>query len=56
LQAAELNFADSSGSLYVCAFFGPPGTHSKPRWQGKLVTDDVSGQKACFESGVTDVG
>ena len=25
-------------------------------WQGKLVTDDFSGYKACFELGVTEVG
>ncbi len=31
-------------------------TSAKPRWRGKLVTDDFSGYKACFELGVTEVG
>jgi transposase len=33
-----------------------PGSEQKPGWQGKLVTDDFSGYKACFELGVTEVG
>ena len=33
-----------------------PGTEHRPGWKGKLVTDDFSGYKACFELGVTEVG
>ena len=32
------------------------GTEQNPGWQGKLVTDDFSGYKACFELGVTEAG
>ena len=31
-------------------------TNSNLGWKGKLVTDDFSGYKACFELGVTEVG
>lgn len=37
-------------------FLGLPGSEQKPGWKGKLVTDDFSGYKACFELGVTEVG
>jgi hypothetical protein len=33
-----------------------PGSEHNPGWKGKLVTDDFSGYKACFELGVTEVG
>jgi hypothetical protein len=37
-------------------FLGLPGTERQPAWKGKLVTDDFSGYKACFELGVTEAG
>ncbi len=56
IQAVVFDFADSRGGQHVRAFLGLPGTQDKPAWQGKLVTDDFSGYKACFELGVTEVG
>jgi hypothetical protein len=56
IKAVVFDFADSRGGQHVRAFLGLPGTHDKPGWQGKLVTDDFSGYKACFELGVTEVG
>lgn len=41
---------------HVRDFLGLPGTEKNPSWKGKLVTDDFSGYKACFELGVTEVG
>lgn len=38
------------------SFLGLPGTAQHPGWTGRLVTDDFSGYKACFELGVTEVG
>jgi len=40
----------------VRSFLGLPGTEQNPGWKGRLVTDDFSGYKACFELGVTEVG
>jgi hypothetical protein len=40
----------------VREFLGLPGDERNPGWKGKLVTDDFSGYKACFELGVTEVG
>jgi len=56
IKAVVFDFADSRGGLHVRSFRGLPGTRDKPAWQGKLVTDDFSGYKACFELGVTGVG
>ena len=56
VKAVVFDFADSRGGQHVRGFLGLPGTHDKPGWQGKLVTDDFSGYKACFELGVTEVG
>jgi hypothetical protein len=56
VQAVVFDFADSRGGQHVRGFLGLPGTPDKPAWQGKLVTDDFSGYKACFEMGVTEVG
>jgi len=55
-KAVVFDFADSRGGQHVRGFLGLPGTQDKPGWQGKLVTDDFSGYKACFELGVTEVG
>ena len=56
IQAVVFDFADSRGGQHARSFLGLPGTPDKPGWQGKLVTDDFSGYKACFELGVTEVG
>ncbi len=56
IKAVVFDFADSRGGQHVRSFLGLPRTHDKPGWQGKLVTDDFSGYKACFELGVTEVG
>jgi len=56
VKAVVFDFADSRGGQHVRGFLGLPGTQDKPGWQGKLVTDDFSGYKACFELGVTEVG
>lgn len=56
VKAVVFDFADSRGGQQVRSFLGLPGTQDKPGWRGKLVTDDFSGYKACFELGVTNVG
>jgi transposase len=56
MRAVVFDFADSRGGQHVRAFLGLPSSEHKPGWQGKLVTDDFSGYKACFELGVTEVG
>jgi transposase len=56
MRAVVFDFADSRGGQHVRAFLGLPGTEHRPGWKGKLVTDDFSGYKACFELGVTEAG
>jgi transposase len=56
MRAVVFDFADSRGGRHVRDFLGLPGAERKPGWKGKLVTDDFSGYKACFELGVTEVG
>jgi hypothetical protein len=56
MKAVVFDFADSRGGQHVRGFLGLPGTEDSPGWKGKLVTDDFSGYKACFELGVTEVG
>ena len=56
MRAVVFDFADSRGGQHVRAFLGLPGNERDPGWKGKLVTDDFSGYKACFELGVTEVG
>jgi len=56
LKAVVFDFADSRGGQHVRSFLGLPGTEHNPGWTGKLVTDDFSGYKACFELGVTEAG
>ena len=53
LRAVVFDFADSRGGQHARAFLGLPGDEG---WHGKLVCDDFSGYKACFELGVTEVG
>jgi transposase len=56
MKAVVFDFADSRGGQHVREFLGLPGSERSPGWKGKLVTDDFSGYKACFELGVTEVG
>jgi len=56
MRAVVFDFADSRGGQHVREFLGLPGSEQTPGWKGKLVTDDFSGYKACFELGVTEVG
>jgi transposase len=56
MRAVVFDFAGSRGGQHVRAFLGLTGNTERPGWQGKLVTDDFSGYKACFELGVTEVG
>ena len=53
IKAVVFDFADSRGGQHARDFLGLPGEQG---WRGKLVCDDFSGYKACFELGVTEVG
>lgn len=53
MKAVVFDFADSRGGQHARAFLGLPGEQG---WRGKLVCDDFSGYKACFELGVTEAG
>jgi hypothetical protein len=53
MKAVVFDFADSRGGQHARDFLGLPGEQG---WRGKLVCDDFSGYKACFELGVTEVG
>jgi len=52
-RAVVFDFADSRGGQHARNFLGLPGQDG---WHGKLVCDDFSGYKACFEMGVTEAG
>ncbi|CAM5798331.1 IS66 family transposase ISBcen19 [Rhizobacter fulvus] len=56
MKAVVFDFADSRGGQHVRAFLGLPGSAEAPGWKGRLVTDDFSGYKACYDMGVTEVG
>jgi transposase len=56
MKTVVFDFADSRGGQHVREFLGLPGTEHNPGWKGKLVSDDFSGYKACFELGVTEAG
>jgi len=56
MRAVVFDFADSRGGQHVRAFLGLPGSTEAPGWKARLVTDDFSGYKACYEMGVTEVG
>jgi len=56
MKAVVFDFAESRGGQHVRGFLGLPGNESNPGWKGRLVCDDFSGYKACFELGVTEVG
>jgi transposase len=51
--AVVFEFAESRGGQHARDFLGLPGEGG---WRGKLVCDDFSGYKACFEMGVTEAG
>jgi transposase len=53
LRAVVFEFADGRGGQHVRQFLGLPGEGG---WRGKLVCDDFSAYKACFELGVVEVG
>jgi transposase len=53
LRAVVFDFADSRGGHHARNFFGLPGENG---WRGKLVCDDFSGYKACFELGIIEAG
>lgn len=53
IKAVVFDFADSRGGQHARDFLGLPGEQG---WRGKLVCDDFSGYKACFDLGVTEVG
>jgi hypothetical protein len=53
MKAVVFDFADSRGGQHARAFLG---LDSGNGLKGKLVTDDFSGYKACFELGVTEAG
>jgi len=56
VQAVVFDLTESRGGQHVPEFLGLPGRADRPPWRGRLVTDDFSGYKACFELGVTEVG
>jgi transposase len=56
MKAVVFDFAETRGGQHVREFLGLPGTEQNPGWKGRLVTDDFSGYKACFEMGVTEAG
>ncbi|MBQ0933648.1 IS66 family transposase [Ideonella alba] len=56
VKTVVFDFAESRGGQHVREFLGLPGSAQAPGWTGRLVTDDFSGYKACFDMGVTEVG
>ena len=56
LKAVVFDFAEGRGGQYARGFLGLDTNAGKDGWQGKLVCDDFSGYKACFELGVTEAG
>ena len=56
MKAVVFDFAETHGGQHVREFLGLPGNNQNPGWKGRLVTDDFSGYKACFELGVTEAG
>jgi transposase len=52
-KAVVFDFAEGRSGENVRGFLG---LGKERGWKGKLVTDDFSGYKACFELGVTEVG
>ena len=53
LRAVVFDFAEGRGGQHARAFLGLGSEHG---WRGKLVCDDFSGYKACFELGIIEAG
>ncbi len=56
LKAVVFDFAEGRGGQHVRGFLKLDTNAGRDGWHGKLVCDDFSGYKACFELGVTEVG
>jgi transposase len=56
VQAVVFDFTESRGGGHVREFLGLSAQGDRAPWKGRLVVDDFSGYKACFELGVTEVG
>ena len=56
IKAVVFDFAEGRGGQYVRGFLGLDASQRDEGWRGKLICDDFSGYKACFELGVTEVG
>ena len=56
MKAVVFDFAETRGGQHVRELLGLPGNDQNPGWKGRLVSDDFSGYKACFELGVTEAG
>jgi len=56
VQAVVFDFTESRSGSHVREFLGLSGPGDRAPWKGRLVVDDFSGYKACFELGVTEVG
>jgi len=54
VQAVVFDFTESRSGSHVREFLRLSGDRAP--WKGRLVVDDFSGYKACFELGVTEVG
>ena len=56
VQAVVFDFTESRSGSHVREFLRLSGPGDRAPWKGRLVVDDFSGYKACFELGVTEVG
>jgi hypothetical protein len=56
VQAVVFDFTESRSGSHVREFLGLSGQGDRAPWKGRLVVDDFSGYKACFELGVTEAG
>jgi transposase len=56
VQAVVFDFTESRAGQHVREFLGLSDQTDRAPWKGRLVTDDFSGYKACFELGVTEAG
>jgi len=55
IKAVVFDFAEGRGGQNVRGFLGLDAGDEQG-WRGRLICDDFSGYKACFELGVTEVG
>ena len=55
IKAVVFDFAEGRGGQHVRGFLDLDAG-AEHGWHGKLICDDFSGYKACFELGVTEVG